>query len=351
MRLIFDQTALDEMTQLLEQERRVAVDTEADSMHCYFEKLCLIQISLPHNDFLIDPLAEISLDRFFDRLTVREIIFHGADYDLRLLRRVGCPVPTKVFDTMIAARLTGRTEYSLSALINEFFSVQLSKGAQKANWAQRPLTPRMLEYAINDTRYLSDLAERLEGELRKLGRFSWFEQSCERAVAQAQISRFRDPEKVWRISGSSRLNAKESAVLRELWKWRDEEAREADRPAFYILHNEQLLEAAVKTAGNEVVTFPRMSSSRARRFRRALRNAREVPESEWPKIQRKPRTKASNEQVARLKDLKSHRDSVAASIKLDPSLIAPKATLEKLVFDPASGLENLMPWQRELMHL
>ncbi len=351
MKLIFDQAALDQMTPLLEVRGRVAVDTEADSMHCYFEKLCLIQISLPANNFLIDPLADVSLETFFDRLTTREIIFHGADYDLRLLRRVGCPVPTKVFDTMIAARLTGRTEFSLSALIGEFFDVRLSKGPQKANWAQRPLPPKMLEYAINDTRYLSDLAERLEDELRQLGRISWFGQSCDRAVAQAQISRFRDPEKLWRISGSSRLSGKESAVLRELWKWRDEEAREADRPAFHILHNEQLLEAAVRVAGNEVVTFSKMSSSRARRFRRASRNAQEVPESEWPKTERRARVKASSEQLARLKDLKFHRDKVAASIKLDPSLIAPKATLEKLVFDPDGGLDNLMPWQRELMHL
>ena len=351
MKLVFNQAALDQMTPLLESGGRVAVDTEADSMHCYFEKLCLIQISLPGYDFLIDPLANVSLQTFFDRLTMREIIFHGADYDLRLLRRVGCPVPTKVFDTMIAARLTGRTEFSLSALIGEFFGVQLSKGSQKANWAQRPLPPKMLEYAINDTRYLSNLAERLEIELRQLGRISWFEQSCERAVTQAQICRSRDPEKVWRISGSSRLSGKESAVLRELWKWRDEEARKANRPAFHILNNEQLLEAAVRVADNKAATFPRMSSSRARRFRRASKSAQEVPESEWPRTERKSRVKASSEQLAKLNDLKSRRDKLAADIKLDPSLIAPKAALEKLVFSPDAGLESLMPWQRELMHL
>jgi ribonuclease D len=351
MNLISEQAALDQITPLLEFERRVAVDTEADSMHCYFEKLCLIQISLPGGNFLIDPLADISLQNFFERLTTREIIFHGADYDLRLMRRAGCPVPVEIFDTMIAARLTGRTEYSLSALIREFFGVELAKGSQKANWAQRPLPAKMLEYATNDTRYLSDLARRLESDLRQLGRIGWFKQSCDRAVTQAQISRWRDPEKIWRISGSSKLSGKESAVLRELWKWRDDEARRADRPAFHILHNQQLLEAAVRAAGNEVVTFPRMSSSRAKRFRQALRTAQEVPESEWPKMERKPRLKASSEQLARLKDLKSHRDKVAARILLDPSLIAPKATLEKLAFDPQCGLDILLPWQRELMNL
>jgi ribonuclease D len=328
-----------------------AADTEANSMHCYFDKLCLIQISVPGSDLLIDPLAELSLKTFFERLTRKEIIFHGADYDLRLLRRVGCPVPAKIFDTMIAARLTGRTEFSLSALIGEFFGIQLAKGSQKANWAQRPLPPRMLEYAINDTRFLFELAKRLEDELRELGRMSWFEQSCDRAVAQAQISRARDPEKIWRISGSSRMSGKESAVLRELWRWRDEEAREADRPAFHILHNEQLLEAAIRVAGNEVVTFPRMSSSRAKRFRRASKIAQEVPESEWPTTERKPRIKASTEEVARLKHLKAQRDKVAAIMRLDPSIIAPKATLEKLVFDPEAGFNKLLPWQRELMNL
>src|SRR5258707_9750903 len=90
---------------LLAQHPRIPIDTEADSLHCYFEKLCLIQISVPGHDLLIDPLAGISLEPLFNALAGKELIIHGADYDLRLLRRVGFTVTSPIFDTMIAARL------------------------------------------------------------------------------------------------------------------------------------------------------------------------------------------------------------------------------------------------------
>src|SRR5476649_2494466 len=121
---------------------QIPIDTEADSLHCYFEKLCLIQISVPGHDLLIDPLAEFSLQPLFDSLAGKELIIHGADYDLRLLRRVGFTVTAPVFDTMIAARLCGVAEFSLAALIKRYFDVQLTKGSQKANWARPRSRPR-----------------------------------------------------------------------------------------------------------------------------------------------------------------------------------------------------------------
>src|SRR3954451_20686898 len=93
---------LSELLPALASHDRIAVDTEADSLHCYFEKLCLIQVSVPGGDWLIEPLAGFSLEPFSQSLDGKEIIFHGADYDLRLLRRVGYAGPSRIFDTMIA---------------------------------------------------------------------------------------------------------------------------------------------------------------------------------------------------------------------------------------------------------
>lgn len=351
MNLISTQEALEEILPLLDTEERIAIDTEADSMHCYFEKLCLIQMSVGGQDLLIDPLAGMSMDGFFSRLSQRRIILHGADYDLRLFRRVGSPRPVSVFDTMIAARLTGRTEFSLSALILEFFGVQLAKGSQKANWAKRPLPQKMLEYAMNDTHYLEELARRLEAELQELGRTAWLEQSCAKAIEQAQTSRVRDPESAWKIAGSAKLKGRSSAVLRALWQWRDAEAQRIDKPAFYILHNSQLLEAASTLAEGGEVSFPRMSSSRARRFRVAVENALQLKEDAWPKVIRNPRSRPSVEQSAEYHRIRKVRDEAATASKLDPSLIAPKATLEQLAEDREKGLERVLPWQRELLGL
>src|SRR5215211_7562990 len=108
---------------LLAAHPRIPIDTEADSLHCYFEKLCLIQISVPGHDLLIDPLAGFSLEPLFAAFAGKELIIHGADYDLRLLRRVGFAGPSRVFDTMIAARLCGIAEFSLAALIKKYFNV------------------------------------------------------------------------------------------------------------------------------------------------------------------------------------------------------------------------------------
>ena len=225
---------------------RIAVDTEADSLHCYFEKLCLIQVSVPGYDCLIDPLAGFALEPLFSACEGKEIILHGADYDLRLMRRVGYAGPTRVFDTMIGARLCGIPEFSLAALINKYFGVVVTKASQKANWARRPLSPQMADYAVNDTRYLHRIAEIIEAELRRLERWEWFGQCCERAIAASAIVKDRDPDQAWRITGSTDLRGRSSAVLRALWHWREDEASRVDKPTFHILHNEQLVNAAAR---------------------------------------------------------------------------------------------------------
>jgi ribonuclease D len=341
--------ALDRFLPLVTSQGRIAIDTEADSLHCYFEKLCLIQVSVPGHDFLIDPLAGFSLVPFFDALAGRELIIHGADYDLRLLRRVGFGGPSRVFDTMIGARLCGIPEFSLAALISKYFNVQLAKGSQKANWARRPLPAQMIDYAVKDTHYLFEIAAIVETKLRELGRWEWFEQSCERAIVASTVTKERDPDQLWRITGSKDLRGRASALLRALWLWRDAEAQVADRPAFHILHNEQLVEAAARLDRGEDVNFPQLKGGRRARFLSAAQQALALLESDWPKIIRTPRPRTTREQEARFRDLKQKRDALATTLGLDPALIAPKSTLEGLAADPAEAAAKMMPWQRALL--
>ena len=147
----------------------VAVDTEADSLHAYPEKVCLIQISTASGDRLVDPLAGLDLDPLLEALSGHELIMHGADYDLRLLRKHHEFVPSAIFDTMLAARLLGLRQFGLGHLVEKYLGVKLEKGPQKANWALRPLTERMERYARNDTHYLKPLADRLKPELEAKG--------------------------------------------------------------------------------------------------------------------------------------------------------------------------------------
>jgi ribonuclease D len=135
----------------------------------------------------------------------------------------------------------GMKEVGLASLVKHFFAIELPKSSQKANWARRPLTDAMTAYAINDTKYLLPLAERLEQDLRNLSRWYWYEETCARAVSAAAEDRERDPEKVWKIPGSAALPARGLAVLRALWYWREAEAQQSDRPPFQIIRNEDLI--------------------------------------------------------------------------------------------------------------
>ena len=219
------------------QFRRIAVDTEADSLHCYFEKLCLIQLTFDGEDLLVDPLAPVDLQPLCTVLAEKEIVLQGMDFDLRLLRRTFDLPVRDVFDTVIAARMLGLREFSYAALVQQYFGVTLAKGSQKANWARRPLPPAMEAYAKNDTHFLLPLAAKMEEEMQALDRMEWFRQSCQRAIEQTMVSRERDPEEAWRITGSGTLPAQTCAVLRAIWQWRDREAQQADRPSFHILQN------------------------------------------------------------------------------------------------------------------
>ncbi len=350
--LIATAESLAEILPHLAAQERIAIDTEADSLHSYFEKLCLIQISIPGHDLLIDPLAGFSLEPLFETFAGKELILHGADYDLRLLRRVGFAGPSRIFDTMIAARLCSVAEFSLAALISKNFDLQLAKASQKADWARRPLTPQMLEYAVNDTRFLFQLSDIFKAELCQLGRWDWFEQSCERAIISSTVIKERDPEQLWRITGSTDLSGRASAVLRSLWHWRDQEAQSVDRPAFHILHNEQMLNAAQRFADGQDVDIQHLRGSRRQRFYQAGEGALALSEDEWPQdLPRRPRMRASAEQEARFRALKTKRDTAAAALHLDPALIAPKSVLESLAFTPEEAVSRLMPWQRTALEL
>ncbi len=362
--LIANAAQLAELLPQIEPHDRVAVDTEADSLHSYREKLCLLQLSLsgrrgdtdsssgePARDYIVDPLADVDLAPLRDALETKEIVLHGADFDLRLLRRSLDFIARRIFDTVIAARLLGIREFSLAALVERFFDVKLAKGSQKANWARRPLSPRMLEYATNDTHYLLPLAERLETELQGRDRLEWLRQSCRRAVEQAAVSRVRDEDETWRIRGSGSLKGRAAAVLRALWQWRESEAAAVDRPPFHILQNHELLHAAESFAVGSVPDYRHFSPRRRRAFCDAAQSALKLPEEEWPVSRRRFGTRPSAEVTRRSEELRFRRDRVARELELEPTFIAPRATLEAIAADQTRATALLVPWQRELLRI
>jgi ribonuclease D len=330
----------------------IAFDTEADSLHAYPEKLCLLQITLPGHDELIDPLAGIDLSSLLETLAQRELLLHGADYDLRLLYRAHEFVPQSVFDTMSAARLLGHTEFSLAVLVNRWLGVQLEKGPQKADWARRPLTDRMVEYALNDTRYLKPLADCLRAELDQKGRLAWHNEVCVRLIADCAKPRVIDADQVWRLKGADKLDRRGLVVLRELWKWRDREAVAANRPPYFVLKHETLVAIAHAAACAQPVMLllpPRLSANRRAGLIAAIELALSLPAKEWPHFNRFSTRRSRPEEKRFFEELRQKRDRVADELGIDPSLIASRATLSLLAEDRAAHQMELMNWQRGLL--
>ena len=336
----------------LQAAKWVALDTEADSLHAYPEKLCLLQISTAAGDALIDPLAEIDLKPLWVVFKEHRLILHGADYDLRLLRKNHGFVPNCIFDTMLASRLLGEREFGLGSLLKKNLGVALEKGSQKADWSRRPLTERMETYARNDTHYLKALSDILTEQLREKQRLPWLEQCCDRLIAECAIPTRSEPDLVWRIRGSNKLSGQSMAVLREIWHWREQEALAANRPPFFVLSHETLIDIAYLATGNGQVEalLPRHFSTRRKDgLHNAIQKGLHIGPLEHPQPLRSYSRRQTEAERRRFTDLEALRNKRAADLALDPTLIASRATLLALATDWDQHQIELMDWQRELL--
>lgn len=342
---------LEQFLETLKSASWVAVDTEADSLHAYPEKICLIQISTASGDRIVDPLAGFGIGSLLSALAQHDLIMHGSDYDLRLFRKHHQFVPKAIFDTMLAARLLGITQFSLSNLVEKFLQVKLEKGPQKANWAMRPLTPRMEAYARNDTRFLKPLSDQLRAELQAKGRLEWHSESCARLVKDCARVPEADPDQIWRIKGSHRLSRPALAVLRELYHWRDREALRANKPPYFILSHELLVHLAVQhTSGGAIdPLLPRSMSDRRRgALHKALEDGKALPADRHPHIPRTIGHRPTEAERRRFAELQARRDVQATRLGIDPTLIASRAELSSLATDWDKNAPTLMKWQRQL---
>jgi ribonuclease D len=331
-------------------DKRCCLDTEADSLHHYHEKLCLLQVNCAGSYALVDPLAVPDVDELLALLDANELWFHGADYDLTLLRRTYGWSPRVIRDTQIAARLLGARQFGLAALVKSHFDRDLCKASQKADWSRRPLPPNMLSYAVDDVRYLLPLADRLVAGLREKGREDWFHQSC-RSLQDDVAARDEAPrEDPWRVNGCGRLHPKGLALLEGMWVWREGIAQERDLPCFKIMSNKQMVAYAEQfEAGNTALMPPNGWRPRwKQQFQEIVASVLASPPSAWPQRPKKSKGRLSEAQRDAIDWLCNERDGIAKGLDIEPSLLGSRSTVEDLVVqrDP---IAHLMPWQHELL--
>ncbi|MEO8617670.1 MAG: HRDC domain-containing protein [Luteolibacter sp.] len=323
-----------------------AIDTEADSLHRYRESLCLIQFAFGSECVLIDPLAIEDLSPLGGYLSEATVWMHGADYDMTMFKRQFGALPAVVYDTQIGARLLGVRRFGLGDLVNHYFGVELSKTSQKADWGKRPLSPKMIDYALNDVHYLLEMGDIIVAALKEKGRYDWFEESC-LAARQKVLDRDDSQEENWRVQGSGRLEPYGLAFLKALWQWRDGEAKAWDRPSFMVAPNRQLLEWSMELADRKEIAIPHhFRSERVKRFRAAISSVEGLAESEWPERPCGKRRKRDRDFERKVDLLISKREHAATGLDIEGSLIAPRAVLENIAAEEARPADVLLKWQR-----
>lgn len=362
MNHILSQEALLEAVRKMEPSSWAAVDTEADSLHHYIEKLCLVQITDENGDWIVDPLVPLDISQLLQMLEKKLLILHGADFDVRTLKKSAPFNPVKIFDTMLAAQILGYERFGLADLAEKICGIRLSKAAQTADWAERPLKAYMLEYAANDTHYLYTIYSKMKQELAELGRTDWHEESCARLLDSLQEKREErtDRHLDWQIKGSKDLSPKALTFLKEFWNWRDGEARRLDRPTFKVMNGEYLLQMSVWAENNpgkdisEWKEAPRQIRSVYRdAINPILRRAESLPPTPYThgdKI-KKFGKKLSGPDQDLIGKLKEARTALAAELKIQASVLLTNYVLENMVrkspknLDDLLATEGIMKWQ------
>ena len=313
--------------------RRVALDVEGDSFYRFGERLCLVQIAFSGNIRVLDPL-DAELGPLLADLEARELVLHGADFDLRLLHARYGFRPAHVFDTMLAARFLNLPKFGLSDLYEKYFGIVLEKKHQRADWCARPLSPELVEYAKKDVERLEELGDLLREELDRLGRREWHREECDTVVEKTIRSAAKPPDPdAWRVKGSGSLGRRELAFLKELALARERMARQSDRALFRVFTAEDLIRLAKLAAADPesaLRRFPRaLPGAHLRELGSAIRNARALAPEEWPEPPA-PGRRPDPGLEQRVRALTARRDAVAEALALEPSFLASRGAIARV---------------------
>ena len=341
MEVIVANDRLAEVAEVISRQPIVGVDLEGNGRHRYPERVCLFQISIPGFIYIVDtltvdemsPLGELLCDRSIEKIA------HSADYDLRCLDRDWGFRLRNLFDSAIAAAFLGLPKTGLAPVLLEVLGVEIAKSRrlQKSDWTNRPLSADALDYAASDVAYLHDLRGAMQKRLDDLGRSTWVAEECDRQTRVRYAA--PDPATAFlKIKGSGVLDARGLAVLKELAALRERHARQRGRPHFRVLANSTLVALATepdadldKIAG----LGPFAHRPLVGELRRALERGLKAPPYDRPAAARRPRMQTVEKQS--LEVLKSWRKAHGDDLSIDPSLVWPTVSLERLARDPSAG--------------
>ncbi|NIM92733.1 MAG: ribonuclease D [Anaerolineales bacterium] len=346
--LVEDIHELHDLESNLLSQPRFAVDTESNSLHAYQEQVCLIQISIPGSDYLVDPLRLTNLDPIRSLMADSNIekVFHAAEYDIICLKRDFGFQIANLFDTRVALRTLGRIRTGLGDVLHEEFGVHLNKRLQRANWGQRPLPRELLDYAALDTHYLLPLRDLIVKELVEARRWEEATEECKRISHIEPSANDLDEDRFWRVSGARRLSHTQTAILRELFILREEEARRLDRPTFKVFGDKVLIGISQSEPRDldELGQLPGMTAKQINRFGTKL-----IAAVERGRVADPP-TRPVNERLDdavlnRYKRLRTWRKRMAEARQVESDIILPRELVMEIAREAPQSREEL----REIM--
>jgi ribonuclease D len=230
------------------EKRRLGLDTEFMPEGRYRPLLCLVQVVVGEEVWVLDPLEGFDPAPLAAVLADPEIeiVVHAGRQDVAILRREWGTDVVNVFDTQVAAGFAGfSAQAGYNGLLHDVLKIRLPKTASFTRWDARPLTDEQVRYARGDVEHLLPLADDIRARLEASGRLEWAREECH-AVAQASDE--RDPEEVWRrLPRATGLDPRERAVARELGAWRERTAERENRPVGAVLRDPTVIELAKRT--------------------------------------------------------------------------------------------------------
>ena len=361
-KFIESEIELQQVCEDLLKEKTIGVDLEADSMHCFKEKICLIQIATDKEAYLIDPF-EIKAAPYFIRVLEDSgvmTVFHGSDFDIRSLDREYQARVKNLFDTEIACRFLGVRERGLGALLKKHFNVDANKKFQKEDWSKRPLTHDMIEYSVGDVTHLIRLQDILTRQLVEKGRLSWAKEEFE-IQAGVRYEGNHSLPLFTKFKGAGKMDNRTLAVLENLLEMRLSIAEKKDLPLFKVISNTSIQTMAFEkpAAIDRMIQMRALSPKQAGMYGHlcvdAIVRALNLPHKDLPSYPKMRRPKRDERAEARIERLKKMREKLSISMDMEPGLLLNNAAIEIIaVKNPGTGeellkIDSIRHWQVEAM--
>lgn len=341
---------------LLKKESRLAIDLEANSMYAYRERICLVQISTASHDFIIDPL-EVSLEGLGEILISPDVekVFHAVQYDAILFKSMRGWTLNNTFDTMWSARMLGYERIGLGNLLERHFGVVVDKKYQKTDWCKRPLTPDQLHYAQNDTHYLLELRDILHGELAALDLLEEAQDTFAQFYNVDLPDRTFHKDSFWKVNGVQKLPKNALAVFRELYIYREKQAKRKDRPPFKIMGNKTLMALAERkpSSKNQLHAVTGMSPKIVQRYGndvlRIIADTKNHPIPQRPPRPPRPSHAYATryDKVRKWRQKQADKRSVESDVIISKDAIREIATKNPTTLGDIDNIEALSPYRRK----